>query len=349
MILKKLNLPFIFYLKFLLFLLFLTFSADVNADIIRRAAFDFGSGKIKLQVADVDTENHFIVQSLYSEAIVVQLSEDAANNQGFFSEKIQKQAITVAQNFKEKAIELGAIQFIGIATEAYRKAPNGQDLIDKYLYELNIPVKMISQQEEGKLGFLALVAETNLAPSQVVSWDIGGGSFQITYFDNENNIQVYMAPFGRVTSKNAIIKFVKGESPSKTASPNPMSILDWEDSIKYFNNVLPRVPESLVHKLRMKDVRLIGISAHPERLRTLGTYHLHDIAEILAERLDKDDSELARIHKSPPSAISELALVYCIMHKLNISSVNYIPTSSGSTSAILLTEEYWEKSGISVK
>jgi exopolyphosphatase/guanosine-5'-triphosphate,3'-diphosphate pyrophosphatase len=340
---NKTNLKSTFYLKFILFLLIFTSSIDVNAEIVRRAAFDFGSGKIKLQVADVDTEDHSIVQSMYAEAIVVQLSEDAASNQGFFSEKIQKQAIIAAQNLKQKAIDLGAVEFIGLATEAYRKAPNGQELVDKYFSELNIPVKIISQLEEGKMGFLALIAEANLDFSQVVSWDIGGGSFQVTYFDDQKNIQVYMAPFGRITTKNAIIKFVKEEDPSKIASPNPMSILDWENSLRYFNEVLPEVPESLVRKLKMADVQLIGISAHPEKLRNLKTYHLNDVVEILEERLDKNDSELAKIHNSPPSAVSELALVCSIMHKLNVSSVNYIRTSSGSTSAILITEEYWNK------
>lgn len=334
----------IFRLKFFILLLLFACPVDVNAEIIRRAAFDFGSGKIKLQVADVDTDNHSIIQSMYSESIVVLLSGDAANDpQGCFSEEIQKQAIIAAQNLKQKAIELGAVEFIGLATEAYRKAPNGQKLVDKYFSELNISVKIISQQEEGKMGFLALIAETNLDPSQVISWDIGGGSFQVTYFDDEKNIQVYMAPFGRITTKNAIIKFVKEEDPAKSESPNPMSILEWENSLKYLDEVLPEVPDSLILKLKLAGVQLIGISAHPEKLRNLKTYHLYDIIEFLEERLNKNDSELAKIHNSPPTAVSELALVYTIMNKLNVSSVNYIRTSSGSTSAILIAEEYWNK------
>lgn len=340
---NKANTKSIFYLKFIICILCFTFSLDVNAEIVRRAAFDFGSGKIKLQVADVDTENHSIVQTMHAEASVVQLSEDAANNRGFFSEKIQRQALIAAHNLKQKAIDLGAIEFIGLATEAYRKAPNGQELVDKYFSELNIPVKIISQLEEGKMGFLALIAEANLDPSSVISWDIGGGSFQVTYFDDEKNIQVYMAPFGRITTKNAIIKFVKNEDPSNLASPNPMSISEWESSLRYLDAVLPQAPESLVAKLRRADVQLIGISAHPEKLRILKTYHLNDIVKLLEERLNKNDSELANIHNSPPIAVSELALVHSIMHKLNVSSVNYIRTSSGSTSAILITEKYWKK------
>lgn len=341
-ILKSLS-NYYLYLNTLFSITILTTSVDLNAEIVRRAAFDFGSGKTKLQVADVDTDSHNIVETLYSDAIIVLLSEDAGNHpQGHFSEQIQQQALAATLTLKQKAIELGAEEFMGLATEAYRKAENGQELVDKYLSELNIPVKIIPQEEEGRLGFIALIAETGLDPAQVISWDIGGGSFQITYLDEDSNIQVYMAPFGRITTKNAIIQFVKGEDPLKVSSPNPMSHADWENSLKYFDETLPKVPISLSHKLKADGVRLIGISAHPEKLRSLNTYHTQDVMENLRERITKNDSELSLIHGSPSIAVTELALIQSIMNKLDVSTVDYIRTSSGSTSALLITEKYWK-------
>lgn len=330
------------FFKSYLFFLLITFNTSVEGSTVRRAAFDFGSSKIKLQVADVDTETHIIVKSIYSEAVAVLLSGDAANDpQGFFSKKIRKKALRVTHKLMQKAKDLGAVEYTGVATEAYRKAPNGQSLVDDYLAELNIPVKIISQIEEGQIGFLALIAETNLSPSKVISWDIGGGSFQITYFDEVGNIQVYMAPYGRITTKNAIIKFVKGGDPAKIESPNPMSMAEWENSLEYFKDVLPAVPESLSRKLREVDVQLIGMAAHPERLRSLKTYERNHVIEVLEERLNKCDQELAQVHSSPASALSELVLVYSIMNKLEVFSVDYIRTSSGSTSALLISDEYW--------
>ena len=43
----------------------------------------------------------------------------------------------------------------------------------------------------------------------------------------------------------------------------------------------------------------MGISAHPERLRHLKTYHMDDIVEILEDRLNKSEGELAQIHTPP--------------------------------------------------
>lgn len=329
-------------LKYILFLLFLACVAPVDAEIRRRAAFDFGSGKIKVQVADIDTDNHKILQSIYTEDIVVLLSEDAAHHpEGLFSEEIQRQAIAAASILKQKAHHLGAVEFSGLATEAYRIAPNGNQLVDRYLVELNLPVKIISQFDEGKNGFLALVAENNLDPAQVISWDIGSGSFQVTYLDEEKNIHVYMAPFGRSTTKNALIKNVKGEDPLNVSSPNPMSRTEWESALQYLEAVLPSAPNDLILKLKETDVQLIGISAHPEKLRLLKTYRLDDLFELLEERLNKSDNDLTHTHRSPATAVSELALVCSIMHKLNVDTVHYKRTTSGSTSALLLEEEHW--------
>ncbi len=330
------------YIVYFMTLTILMCSFNVDAAVVRRAAFDFGSGKIKVQVADVDTDTRQILLSLYTEDAVVLLSEDAAHQpQSLLSDQIQEKAINAAQSLKQKALDLGATEFYGLATEAYRKAPNAHKLVDRYFSELAIPVKIISQIEEGQNAFRALIAETNLDQNEVISFDIGGGSFQVTYLDDDKNIQVYMAPFGRSTTKNAIITYVKGEDPATTLSPNPMSRGDWESALKYFDKTLPEVPEALALKLKKSDVQVIGISAHPEKLRNLSTYHLENIHNALEERLNKGDAELAASHKSPNSAVSELALVYSIMQKLQISTVNYIRTNGGATSALLISDEYW--------
>lgn len=330
-----------------LFALLICMTSYSEAEIIRRAAFDFGSGKIKVQVADVDTKVNKIVQSLYSESKIVLLSDALSHSQeNLLNEEIQNEALSAASYLKNQALELGAQEFYGLATEAYRKASNGQELIDRYTIELQIPVKIISQEEEGKNGFLSLVAEKNLPPDNLVAWDIGSGSLQVTYLDDQKNMHVYMAPFGRTTTKNALIQYVKNQDPSKVYSPNPMSQLDWESSLAFLSEALPGAPEELIHKLKKEEVMLVGLSAHPEDLRVLNTYRKSDILHLLEIRLGKTDQELLEIHNSPPSAISELALIYSVMEKLEIEKVNYIRTQGGTSSGLLVSEDYWPRCAI---
>lgn len=328
---------------FLLIQLLLIASNALYSENTIRAAFDFGSGQTKMQVAEVDLTNGKIVRSIYSHAIKVALAEDALRHpSGCYSTEIQDKALNAVRLLKEKAIALGAVEFAGVATEAYRKAPNAQYLLDRYMTEVGIPSKIISQEEEGRLGFWSVVAETNIDPNMIVAWDMGGASFQITYLDDAKNLKIYMAPFGRVTAKNAIIKFVKEENPLKVLSPNPLNDEEWERALALFLAELPPVPVELLAKLKRQETRLIGLAAHPEKLRILNSYGVDDILNLLEQRINKSDIELQPLHPTPMYAISELALVYSIMKKLQVSRTDYLNTQSGSTSAILLCEDYWQ-------
>ena len=330
-------------IKILILLITLLMNVVVlDAEIVRRAAFDFGSGKIKVQIADVDTATDQIVHIIHNNALTVKLGEDLAHHRGTnFSHEIIHEAIDVARTLKHEAIEAGATAFCGIATEAYRKASNSQDLIKLYEKELSIPVTIVSQEEEGKFGFYSLIEEKKLHPAQTVCWDIGGGSFQISYQDRNGQLQVYKGPFGRSTTKNAIIQHVKKLNPQSTYSPNPISWKDYESALRYLKNALPPVPEELKDKLKDPITEIIGISAHPGQLRTLGIYYQEDVRKHIEEHLNKADVQL--VMDDPSYVVSDLILIEAIMQKLNIHDVTYIHTHSGSSSALLISKKFWAK------
>lgn len=330
-------------IKHILYLLSVISITNLEAAIERRAAFDFGSGKIKVQVADVDTESQEIKADLYQNSIRILLAEDLAHQEdGNFSEKIKEEAFAAAAILKKEAASHGAIQFAGIATEAYRTASNGAQLLDRFQKELTIPISLISQEEEGKFAFLSLVEEKGFAPENLICWDIGGGSFQITYLDATGTLKVYKGPFGRSTTKNGIIANIKHQSPLEIATPNPMNEDEWKSGVDYLKSVLPPMPEELIKKLKEPQVQLIAVSGHPEKLRVLGTYRDEDLLQLLSERLGKTDEELSLTVAQPRSAVSELILIHTLMEMMDVHQVNYVATKSGSTSGLLISEEYWK-------
>lgn len=336
--------------KYIYCLLFITslITVSVEAAIVRRAAFDFGSGKTKLQVADVDTDSHHIVNTIFTDAVVVLLSEDLNLHNGKFSDEIQNAAVTAAKFLKDKATEHGATEFAGVATEAYRCALNGQDLINRYIEEAGISSFIIPQDMEGKLGFMAQIEESGFDPQRIVCWDIGSGSFQVTYQDESGQIHIYKGPYGRSTTKNAIITHIKHLNPHENITPNPMNQQEWESSIEYFANALPPIDEQLVAKLKQPNVMLVGMGAHPPKLREQGLYTANDLIDLKNNRLDKTDLELQSQHGSPSQAVTELTLVYSIMRKLDWYSVYYFITNGGTCSALLVAEEFWNSNLIGV-
>jgi exopolyphosphatase/guanosine-5'-triphosphate,3'-diphosphate pyrophosphatase len=160
--------------------------------VIRRAAWDIGSGMTKVRVADVDTQSGYLVQTLLEEEIEVLYGADwkASKEENCLSETITKAGLDAVQLLQAKANQLGAQQSSGVATEVFRKAKNGPQLLDK-MRELGLTVQLISQDDEAELGFQTAISSGTFDPTAVVAWDSGGGSFQISYRgDPSSKLQV---------------------------------------------------------------------------------------------------------------------------------------------------------------
>jgi hypothetical protein len=117
--------------------------------LVRRAAFDIGSGATKIEVADVNlhVSIHPRAQdAIYSEKTNILLTEDLeSNTEGSFSSRILGELEQVLRLFKAKAEEVGAEQFAGVATAAFRKAVNGPEFLRRMETELGIRLRIVTQ------------------------------------------------------------------------------------------------------------------------------------------------------------------------------------------------------------
>lgn len=184
--------------------------------MVRRAAFDVGSAACKILVADVDLHAGSvpaITNTVLSERVAVPLSDDLAQGQGAcFSERSLMELREVLLEFKRQAEELGAEQFAGIATAAFREASNGAAFLLQ-LREEGLPIRILSQKREALLGFLTA---NHLCPEipayDIVSWDCGGGSFQITT-EVSPEWDSWMKPLGTSVAKTLLLTKVRGQKP----------------------------------------------------------------------------------------------------------------------------------------
>lgn len=329
------------YKYYFLFLMnILTFISTISeATTVKRAAFDFGSGKIKMQISDVDTEKNKITQFHLAHGFEVRLNDDLERNgNGSLSSEIQSQAVESVKKLKEIALQYGVEEFSGVATAVYRKAKNGLQLIQKYNELFGIPVQIISQEEEGSLGFLAATHEMNLEANKAIVWDIGGGSSQISYLAN-GKLEVYGIPFGRNTAQKIIISQIQHKDVSTVSSPNPVSNEEAIQATAYLLALMSPLPESLKLKLLDPETQLKGIGAHPEEFRGK-SYTRNQICESLQFRLNKTDEDLNHLPK-PFYAVSDLIFIYSVLSTLDRHEVNYFPTQAGLTTAILLNPQFW--------
>ncbi len=321
----------------------LLLSSPLGGEIVRRAAFDFGSGSIRLQVADVETETNRLVGTVYNHVLKTFLSSDLARQiDGSFSDEIQEIAIYSARELKQHALAHNATEFSGIATAAYRQAHNGQELIDRIKREVGIDVRIISQEEEGFFGFQTLVSEFEISADQLVAWDTGAGSLQITYLDALGVPCHYMADFGRCTTADAIIESVKKQDLKKTVSPNPITRQDWTESLHYLHQTLPKMPDSLIAKVKLANVRLVAMGAQPASLKAMGTYTMEDLDTLSDSLLNLTDEQLEHYDSNPTFTVTDAILAKVILQKLNMQKVETRHTA-GSTSGVLTSPSEWKR------
>lgn len=271
-----------------------------------RSIFDIGTGKIKMQIARVNKEQ---IEPLYCYAEQISLGhESILNNEGIITKDGENKIVSVLQSLKLLGESYGSTRFQAIATELFRKATNGKEIIKNISNLLDIEITIISPEEEGILSFLTIVQEANLDPEKIVVLDIGSGSFQITCKKGEQFL-VYSVPFGRFATH----QLVKNNDLSK------------------LEIALSNIDPYITKKIQFCKNIIIGIGAHPKHILKLKTiYNKNDLAIAL------------QIHPSGDLNYSDLLLVKTIMESLSIIEIKYLSSLAGNTSGLFLLERYYK-------
>lgn len=324
--------------------------------IVRRAAFDIGSGQIKMQVSDVDLTVNKIINVLLVDTVYVGLREDLVKSlDGRLSSHIQNKTVEAISELIKKAAAFHPEAYQAIATEALRLAKNADTLVERIKNETGMFVTIVSQEEEGILGFISAVSEADIDPEKVVSWDFGGGSFQITT-KCDDHYAVYLGRLGKTPMKNALLK-IQGKDVDSMSSPNPISKSQATQAIQFIKDNIKDIPIELRQKLKHSDVVVLGVGINPLWGMQKSTHF--DISRVLNElesRLDLDDAAIRTKDSIPadrkeafPHVVSNLILTYGVMKALDIAQVQYVGRQGANAIGTLLSPKYWMNSEVCQK
>ncbi|HEX4923991.1 MAG TPA: hypothetical protein VFV50_07890 [Bdellovibrionales bacterium] len=187
--------------------------------LVRRAAFDVGSGSVKLAMADIKSCNGRVVCTR-PVAIPREFRSRAVNLQRFADYNVQPPKVYLTASMRDELvknlIELndyahnnGALEYVGAATNALRLAtddiskfpgPKSETPVTKTAFIDAVKrasglseLQVISQDLEGEYGFngaraamrtSGLAQDAACTPEKTIAWDIGGGSIQVTTLEN---------------------------------------------------------------------------------------------------------------------------------------------------------------------
>lgn len=126
------------------------------------------------------------------------------------SGEMSEEGIQILENtllsFKEILTDYNVKDVQACATAAVRQATNNAEIVARMKQNTGIEIDILSGEEEAYFGFLA-VAHSMDTPS-AVTIDIGGGSTEITLYENKKLQKTHSFPFGTVSLKQ---KFVTGD------------------------------------------------------------------------------------------------------------------------------------------
>lgn len=181
--------------------------------MLKLGAIDIGSNAMRLTIAQIDS--HLKIKRLENKRQAVRLGQDAFSV-GVFTPETFKRAVEALKAFRTTLDKYEVHHLRAVGTSAMREAANGPELAQRIREECNIPIEIISGNEEARLIQQAVMDRLDIRDKTCLFIDIGGGSVEITVVENQDLVFAQTFPLGTVRLLNQV------SGPEKT----------WTDQIR---------------------------------------------------------------------------------------------------------------------
>lgn len=141
----------------------------------RTAVIDIGTLKVKFEICEFDEGLHS--KTLFKEKYLTVLGRDLDKTDNMIIEKAVVKTIEALNECRKKLDEFGVQVFDVVATDALRKARNGDEVTTRITRETGFIPRILSHAEEGEIYFKALTKE--FSKGNFCAVDVGGGSVQV--------------------------------------------------------------------------------------------------------------------------------------------------------------------------
>ena len=322
----------------------------------RRGVFDVGSGSTKVLIADIDTCKGTVRGAVLRDSRKIGYSKDLsrADAEGRFSDEIQSAGLEALRELKTAAelLEPKPVRYTGVATQAFRKAANGEKLAQRIHDAIGVTVKVIPQKEEALLGFKAATLASQIPSAKPVAvWDIGGGSMQVTV-RAQGAPRVFENTHASETFREAVVRDVKKLDPNSHDSPNPLTQEQQTAAVKLARKLAKdwsrktgAKPPQGVTVLAIGGVLRDSVLGQIRKLKgndKLEDFTLDDVRAVLKARAGQDDDHVREATGSDyfRTEVTNAALVLGFMETLGFKRVKVV--SSSIAEGVAVTPEYWK-------
>ncbi len=174
-----------------------------------RAAIDIGTNTAHLIVAEIDKKGK-LVRVLKTRRHYIFLAEQGIQH---IARAAEERLIYALRNFQSILSEFDGVIPRICATEALRKADNGQRIRQTILTDFGWTIEVISGMREAELIFTGVSAGVDMREGHYLVMDIGGGSVEFIGVVNGEKKFMYSFPIGIANLYN---RFHQSEPISKS-------------------------------------------------------------------------------------------------------------------------------------
>ena len=254
------------------------------------AALDLGTNSCRMLIAKPKGLN-FVIEDAFSKSI--RLGLDLEKN-GLLSEEGISRTLLALHVCAKKIKKYKIKRMRMVATEACRRAKNGNIFLSRVLKETGLKLEVIKPSEEARLAVISCAPLLEVSSSQVLVVDIGGGSTELVWIDlsqvdKEKRIEAmiklksYYKPLKNNTKKITndfkakVVDWISVPLGVATLHQKYCDVEDesarfalmscfFEDQILNFKPYLENFSDS-----KVSDLQIIGTSG---TITTLGAVHL---------------------------------------------------------------------------
>lgn len=302
-------------------------------------------------VYDIDNQPLNICQEFSPYASSASLDATKVQNENRFSTEVKEKYLQYIAKVVDEIREIypnQEIQVHLVGTAALRQADDSKYLIEALERRLTkakgvkTNIKVISQKDEGIYAFEGAVAKEGLDKDRVITWDIGGGSMQLTGTDGDDH-QVLGGTTASSTFKTQVLELLGKEDESSIypiAKKDVAKVV--ELAVKQVS--FDAAQEEWMQRKRSESDEIIGAgNIHDSLLRLMKhneivgsaekSYNKEDLDKLINLFADKTAEQIDLLLSDRDKAFSEniltnMLLVRATMEKYDISTVKVIEVSN---------------------
>ena len=280
----------------------------------RTAVIDIGSNSVRMVV--YEKTSRFAFHLLHEEKSKVRISENAYKHNGVLQAIPMQRTFDALENFLQIASSFKTRKILCVATSALRDAPNQKEFLHRVKHKLGLNIKVISGEKEAYFGAIACA---NLLPKQsnAISVDIGGGSTEVAFIDQDNVSHTQSLHLGTVRLKELFFDHNDIEGAKRYIDTELQKVVD----------ITPSTLIGIGGTFRAISAAIQKLSNYPLAKLHAYEYTQKQLKEYINKLLKADEKELSKllIQENRFDVIKPGALI--IKRILKKFDINHIITS----------------------